>query len=118
MKHREIGNLSGDLSYIDIFKSGNTIGISSPDGRVQTGIEVVRIIEQCGNIIGMSYDEDSLQMIFRFDSDIALKVYGEKYGETKLKISLIYKYDYDKIYNINDENILSIKQIYFVLKMS
>ena len=77
MKHREIGNLSGDLSYIDIFKSGNTIGISSPDGRVQTGIEVVRIIEQCGNIIGMSYDEDSLQMIFRFDSDIALKVYGE-----------------------------------------
>ena len=31
------------------------------------------------------------------------KVYGAKYGETKLKISLIYKYDYDKIYNINDD---------------
>ena len=30
-------------------------------------------------------------------------VYGAKYGETKLKISLIYKYDYDKIYNINDD---------------
>ena len=31
------------------------------------------------------------------------KVYGAKYGETKLRISLIYKYDYDKIYNINDD---------------
>ena len=31
------------------------------------------------------------------------RVYGAKYGETKLKISLIYNYDYDKIYNINDD---------------
>ena len=31
------------------------------------------------------------------------KVYGAKYGETKLIISLIYKYDYDKIFNINDD---------------
>lgn len=32
-----------------------------------------------------------------------LKVYGAKYGQTKLIISLIYKYDYDKIFNINDD---------------
>ena len=31
------------------------------------------------------------------------KVYGAKYGQTKLIISLIYKYDYDKIFNINDD---------------
>ena len=31
-----------------------------------------------------------------------IKEYGSKYVETKLKINLIYKYDYDKIYNIND----------------
>ena len=30
-------------------------------------------------------------------------VYGKVYGETKLKISLLYKYDYNKIYNINDD---------------
>ena len=30
-------------------------------------------------------------------------VYGKIYGETKLKISLMYKYDYNKIYNINDD---------------
>ena len=31
-----------------------------------------------------------------------IKEYRSKYGETKLKINLIYKNDYDKIYNIND----------------
>ena len=36
-------------------------------------------------------------------SDNYPKVYGAKYGETKLIISLIYKYDYDKIFNINDD---------------
>ena len=30
-------------------------------------------------------------------------VYGKLFGETKLKISLMYKYDYNKIYNINDD---------------
>ena len=30
-------------------------------------------------------------------------VFGKLYGETKLKISLMYKYDYNKIYNINDD---------------
>ena len=30
-------------------------------------------------------------------------VYGKIYGETNLKISLMYKYDYNKIYNINDD---------------
>ena len=30
-------------------------------------------------------------------------VYGKVYGKTKLKISLLYKYDYNKIYNINDD---------------
>ena len=30
-------------------------------------------------------------------------VYGKLYGETILKISLLYKYDYNKIYNINDD---------------
>ena len=31
------------------------------------------------------------------------EVYGKLYGETQLKISLLYKYDYNKIYNINDD---------------
>ena len=30
-------------------------------------------------------------------------VYGKIYGKTNLKISLMYKYDYNKIYNINDD---------------
>ena len=30
-------------------------------------------------------------------------VYGKVFGQTKLKISLMYKYDYNKIYNINDD---------------
>ena len=30
-------------------------------------------------------------------------VYGKIYGETVLKITLMYKYDYNKIYNINDD---------------
>ena len=30
-------------------------------------------------------------------------VLGKLYGETKLKISLMYKFDYNKIYNINDD---------------
>ena len=31
------------------------------------------------------------------------EVYGKIYGKTQLKISLLYKYDYNKIYNINDD---------------
>ena len=30
-------------------------------------------------------------------------VFGKLYGKTNLKISLMYKYDYNKIYNINDD---------------
>ena len=77
MAYKEVGNVSGNLQYIDIFRAGNTIGIHNVDGRVQTGIEVINIIEQCGNVIGMSYDEEALSIIFRFDSNIALKIYGE-----------------------------------------
>ena len=33
-------------------------------------------------------------------------VFGKLYGKTNLKISLMYKYDYNKIYNINDDKLI------------
>ena len=61
-------------------------------------------------IIGGPKNRENVQINYQMlDEQIANvskdypKVYGAKYGETKLKISLIYKYDYDKIYNINDD---------------
>ncbi len=47
------------------------------------------------------------------------KEYGSKYGETKLKINLIYKNDYDKIYNINDiKHIINKIDLFYVENVS
>ena len=73
----DVGNLQGNYSYIDVFKAGNTVGIQNVDGRVLTGVEVLNIVEQCGNIVGMKYDEEALLIIFKFDSNVALRIYGK-----------------------------------------
>ena len=48
-----------------------------------------------------------------------IKEYGSKYVETKLKINLIYKNDYDKIYNINDiKHIINKIDLFYVENVS
>lgn len=84
--NKEIGVTGGQVTYIDLFKSGNTVGIQNEQGRVQTGIEVIQKLESCGDIIGMSYDEENLQIIFRYNNNIALKVYGEQALEAFWKL--------------------------------
>lgn len=77
MERREVGILNGKVTeYIDLVQIGSTVGIPDANGRPQTGIEIINIIEQCGNIIGMIYGESSLE--FRFDSGVVLRVYGKE----------------------------------------
>ena len=76
MTYIEVGNIKGNYKYIDVFKAGNTVGIQDLNGRVQTGEEVINIIEQCGNVTGMSYNEEALTIVFTFDSNVALRIYG------------------------------------------
>jgi len=84
--NREIGVTGGQVTYIDLFKAGNTVGIQNEQGRVQTGIEVIKKLESCGDIIGMSYDEENLQIVFRYNNNIALKIYGEQALEAFWKL--------------------------------